>query len=55
MNKAKSLKFPLQSEPCPLFFARQVKEIVEWAEILFWHSFIHRGMYPLAQQPVSLL
>jgi|YNPBryulayer2012_1023412.scaffolds.fasta_scaffold00007_25 hypothetical protein len=41
MNKAKSLKFPLQSEPCPLFFARQVKEIVEWAEILFWHSFIH--------------
>lgn len=41
MNKAKSLKFPLQSEPFPLIFARQIKEIVEWAEILFWHSFIH--------------
>jgi|GEM_PF-1902004 len=41
MNKAKSLKFPLQSEPFPPFFARRLKEIVEWAEILFWRSFIH--------------
>lgn len=41
MNKAKSLKFPLPSNPFPLFFATQIKAIVERAEILFWHSFIH--------------
>jgi hypothetical protein len=41
MNKAKSLRFPLQSEPFPLIFARQFKGIVEWAEIRFWRSFIH--------------
>lgn len=41
MNKAKSLKSPLQNEPLPLFFATQIKDIVERAEILFWISFIH--------------
>ncbi len=40
MNKAKSLRFPLQNDPLPLRSFEALGKMMAQAEILFWRSFI---------------
>ncbi len=41
MNKAKSLRFPPQSELSRLRHTGRATVFLEQVEMLFWHSFIH--------------
>ncbi len=51
MNKAKSLRFPLQSDPLPLRSFEILRRMVAQAEILFWRSFIQLATLVKRQRP----